>query len=438
MNRRNYLKNFALFSGGIAIFQSSIAKRLAALENKKSILLCTGIQYCNIGDVGHVAGILNLLKIHLPEASIILWPKINVREFNNLIQKYWPDVRIVHSELIDSAGNEDSKEQPDNKEIYEIIRQVDFVIGGHGETGKMRWLAENYKKPYGIYGVTVSRPPTDRYKEFIDNASFFFTRETSSLENLRKANVQCKIINFAPDATFASTVEDDQKASAFMDKHGLRYKKFICVIPRLRVTPYYKIPPSLRSNPQPWSEEKIKEVDELNDQHKEKDHAKAREAMITWVRRTGHPVLVCPEMFHNMEYFDELLVDPLPEDVKKMVIKREHFWTTDEAATIYKNAVAVMSFECHSPILASVKGTPAFYLRQPEDTIKGKMWYDIGLTDWVFEIEETEGKDISNRLMEVYDDYPKALIYLESAMDHVRKLQLESMTNIRKEVGISI
>ncbi|MEX0882780.1 MAG: hypothetical protein WDZ72_04835, partial [Cyclobacteriaceae bacterium] len=92
--------------------------------------------------------------------------------------------------------------------------------------------------------------------------------------------------------------------------------------------------------------------------------------------------------------------------------------------------------ECHSPILAAVKGTPAFYLRQPEDTIKGQMWYDIGLSDWVFEIEQTEGKDISNRLMEVYDDYPKARLYLESGMDYVRKVQWGSMTNVREEAGL--
>ncbi|MFW6104173.1 MAG: hypothetical protein ACOC59_03795 [Bacteroidota bacterium] len=52
------------------------------------------------------------------------------------------------------------------------------------------------------------------------------------------------------------------------------------------------------------------------------------------------------------------------------------------------NAFAVLSFECHSPIMSCFNGTPAFYLRQPEDTIKGQMRYDIGLEDWVFEIEK--------------------------------------------------
>ncbi|MEX2567469.1 MAG: polysaccharide pyruvyl transferase family protein [Cyclobacteriaceae bacterium] len=438
MNRRKYLRSMALISGGMALSQSSFGKALCLLEKKKTILLCTGRQFCNIGDVGHVTGILNLLNIYLPDSNIILWPRINVRQFDELILKYWPDVQIVNARLRNEAGEIDSNGKPDNKEIYKAAEQADFFLAGSGGgiMEGVQWLANNYKKPYGAYGVTIGSPPTGSHKEIADGASFIFTRDTDSLENLIKGNVKCKILEFAPDVTFASIVEDDQKASAFMNKHGLTYKQFICVVPRLRVTPYYRIPPSLRSNPQPWSEERIREVDELNNKHKEEDHAKAREAMITWVRRTGNPVLLCPEMIHNMEFFDELLVDPLPADVKKKVIKREYFWETDEAATVYKNAVAVLSFECHSPILAAVKGTPAFYLRQPEDTIKGQMWYDIGLSDWVFEIEQTEGKDISNRLMEVYDDYPKARLYLESGMDYVRKVQWGSMTNVREEAGL--
>jgi hypothetical protein len=438
MNRRNCIKKISLLSGGLAFSQSSFGKAFRSFEKRKTILLCSGIQYCNIGDIGHVTGILTLLNTYLPEAKVILWPTINIKEFDEIILKYWPDVRIIHSDLINKEGKEGSSVKPDSEEIYQVIEQTDFVIGGHGETAKVDWLAKNYGKPYGVFGVTESSPPSGFRKQFIDNASFYFTRETASLENLKKGNVKCKVFGFAPDATFGSLIQDDQNASRFMREKGLEYKKFICVVPRLRVTPYYRIAPNLRFNPSPWSDEKIREVDALNNKHKEKDHAKARSAMITWINQTGNQVLLCPEMIHNMEIFDELLFDPLPDNIKKKVLKREDFWKTDEAAAIYKNATAVISFECHSPILSYVQGTPAFYLRQPEDTIKGQMYYDIGLSDWVFEIEGTEGANITNRLMDVYNDYPKARNYLESAMDYVRKLQRESMSKIRNAVGLEI
>ena len=88
---------------------------------------------------------------------------------------------------------------------------------------------------------------------------------------------------------------------------------------------------------------------------------------------------------------------------------------------MYGKAHSVVSFECHSPIIAAANGTPLLYLRQPEDTIKGQMYYDLGLSDWVFEIEETSGKDISERLMGLYRDYPTAREKLAKAMEEVEK-----------------
>ena len=69
MNRRNYLKNLALFTGGVTVSQSIWGQAFLNLKKEKTILLCTGIQYANIGDGGHVTGILNLLNTYLPETK---------------------------------------------------------------------------------------------------------------------------------------------------------------------------------------------------------------------------------------------------------------------------------------------------------------------------------------------------------------------------------
>jgi len=118
---------------------------------------------------------------------------------------------------------------------------------------------------------------------------------------------------------------------------------------------------------------------------------------------------------------DELLIDPLPDDVRPFVIKRG-YWMPDEAASVYRNAHTVLSFECHSPIIALHNGTPAFYLRQPEDTIKGQMYYDLGYDDWVFEIMETEGKDITNELISVHSDYQMAQQKVTKSNQHIKSL----------------
>jgi len=189
-----------------------------------------------------------------------------------------------------------------------------------------------------------------------------------------------------------------------MDRHNLEKRKFICVIPRLRKTPYWLI------RPQNYTQEQIDQTTKLNNEWKEIDHEKARVAITYWVRETGLQVVVCPEMTYQVDIMDELLIDPLPEDVKSHVIKRG-YWLPDEAASLYSNAHTVISYECHSPIIALQNGTPAFYLRQPEDTIKGQMYYDLGFDKWIFEINDTTGEQIKNRLMEVAENYTEAERY---------------------------
>ncbi len=252
----------------------------------------------------------------------------------------------------------------------------------------------------------------------MQKASFIFTRETASLEVLRKNGIETGNQMFVPDATFFMHLTDKIKADIFLKEGGLEHGKYICVIPRLRRTPYYLV------RPDSYTEEQVRSIDTLNNSRKEEDHSKLREAIIAWVRETGNRVLVCPEMTYQIGIMDELLINPLPDDVRSFVTKRG-YWLPDEAASVYSHAFAVLSFECHSPIISLVNGTPAFYLRQPEDTIKGQMYYDLGLSDWVFEIEQVRGSDIAERLKQVISDY-------DSAKERVRKLG-DSVKDIYKK-----
>jgi hypothetical protein len=153
--------------------------------------------------------------------------------------------------------------------------------------------------------------------------------------------------------------------------------------------------------------------------------------MITWVRETGNSVLICPEMTYEVGIMDELLINPLPDDVKPFIVKRG-YWLPDEAASIYAKAHTVLSFECHSPIIAAANGTPCFYLRQPEDTIKGQMYYDLGFNDWVFEMDQTTGKQIADRLREVWKDYGKAKLKLKVSMDQVANIYKNTAGNVKQ------
>lgn len=99
-----------------------------------------------------------------------------------------------------------------------------------------------------------------------------------------------------------------------------------------------------------------------------------------------------------------------------------------------ERARALVSLEMHSSIMAFQVNTPAFYVQHPTDTSKGQMWRDVGLSDWIFEIDSTTDQQITDRLMAVHGDYPAALKKLATARTFVRKRQQEMAAEVAKAV----
>lgn len=420
MKRSEFLKQTSLYAAGLFLAPSITN---ATKKSNPTILLVSGWQDVNIGDIGHTPGLLHVLETYIPNATIILWKRSNGEEVKKLLNKNFPKVKIIY-------GSVNKDKEVDNPEIMEAFKKADVMIHGSGPLlvgadNLASWMKYT-TKPFGVFGTTLEKP-SQYHQEILQKASFIYTRETKSIEDLRKVNISRKHVQFAPDATFFMNIRNDEKGNAFLKANGLEDKKFICAIPRLRYTPYHKF----NANNNGWNAERIKLVEETNEKYKEIDHAKLREAMIAWVRETGNKVLVCPEMTYQVEIMDELLINPLPEDVKPFIVKRG-YWLPDEAASIYAKAHTVLSFECHSPIIAAVNNTPFFYLRQPEDTIKGQMYYDLGFNDRVFEIDNTTGKQIADSLLDVWKNYGNSKNKLKISMDNVASIYKSATSNVKE------
>ena len=268
----------------------------------------------------------------------------------------------------------------------------------------------------------------DSLKDLINHASFFFCRDSESLRFLRSLNLKCPVQELGLDATFAINLHNEQKAERYLESNGLKNGEFICVIPRLRYTPYWQM-----RNVTPTEEEKRKYAISL--QHKETDAAKLREVIIRWVKETGLKVLACPEVTQQVALSKEVLVDPLPPEIRKNVVWRDTFWAPDEAGSVYAKSRLLVSYEMHSPIIAFTENVPAIYLKQPTDTRKGQMWRDIGLRDWIFEIDETPAAQIANMVMKIHNEYPAALNQIKESKTLARKIQKETMQEIVKTLN---
>ena len=167
-----------------------------------------------------------------------------------MLALHYPDVKVIHGNVRDSI--------PQTEAVREAFQEADFFIHGSGPSV----VAANYldawsastRKPFGLFGVTIQDITPD-LKSTLLKASFIFTRETASIAVLKQHGIQGEFVRFAPDATFALEIHDNKRAEKFLADHKLEARKFICAIPRLRLTPYYL----LRANKAGWSDQRIRE-----------------------------------------------------------------------------------------------------------------------------------------------------------------------------------
>ena len=425
------------------------------------ILLRGSWQSVNIGDVGHTPGALGLLEQHFPEAEVTLWSSAPSPTHDPLghgaremLTRAFPRLKFVHG----SIGKD---QQPTTSELARAWQETDLYLNGSGSgfPGAAQAIAFHKVtgKPVGVFGVSADpisgfgpgRDPqggtlanlraralqlpsthlSADLRYILDRAAFFFCRDTISRDYLQAQGVKTPVLEFGPDAQLGMRLRDDHRGDAWLRDHQLEAGKFICVIPRLRYTPYYKI-----RNTQPTADDRAK--DAINDQTTERDHAKLRDMMIVYVRETGNKVLVCAEMTYQVPLGKAVLVDPLPDETRRNVIWRDTYWLPDEAASIYARAQCVVSVECHSPLIALHQGTPTFHVRQPTDTCKGEAYRDIGAGDWLFEIDETSGDQLGSRLSAIHRDPPAARQKVRSIMDRVEQQQ-QRMVNVLREAVAS-
>ena len=228
------------------------------------------------------------------------------------------------------------------------------------------------------------------------------------------------------DAIF--TPPHDAAAIAFLSEHGLEEGRFLCFLPNLRNAPYWKVKPNYA-----FDEAKHRRNEEM----KEHDHAPLRAAIVAIARETPMKILVCPEDATQMETGKELLVDPLPDDVKAKVVWREKFWLTDEAISTYVRSAGLVSSEMHSPIMAIGHGIPAIVCRFAEQTTKGFMWRDIGLADWLFDLDQPdELRRVAPTALALAKDPVAAKAKAAKAREFVQQRQRETMAILSKAAAV--
>src|SRR5262249_18516979 len=92
--------------------------------------------------------------------------------------------------------------------------------------------------------------------------------------------------------------------------------------------------------------------------------------------------------------------------------------------------------EMHSPIMAVGNGIPAVVCRFAEQTSKGLMWRDIGLGEWLFDMDaEHDGRNITSAVLSIANDPAGARAKVRKAQQLVSRRQRETMAVLKKTLA---
>ena len=135
-----------------------------------------------------------------------------------------------------------------------------------------------------------------------------------------------------------------------------------------------------------------------------------------------------------MQVGKELLLDKLPRDVRERVAWRPDYWLTGEAISTYVRSAGLFGNELHSPIMCIGHGIPAIVCRWAEQTTKGYMWEDIGLGEWLFDLDDESGvAEVVPTVLALARDPESARTKANRARQFVQKRQRETMARLAME-----
>ncbi len=404
------------------------ASAFAAPAKPKTILLHSAWDTVNIGDIGHTPGTLRVIEQHLPDVRIVLWAAKVDERVTAMLRTRFPKVEILQGSL---AG----KTERDEK-LREAITRADMFIrnSGMGQDTTFMEFCRKAGKPYGLYGQSyfpnmVEGKGADERKALLNGAAFIYCRETKTLDILRQAGVKPPVLEFGPDGCFGIDVRDDVRGLATMKQLGLEERKFITIQLRTNTA---KLPgvddtrtPKL--NPLHPTPEQIADD--------ERRAAVYRDLVTRWVKRTGHKVLIAPEVKKEMAHNKRLIHDPLPPEIQKHVVNLETFWNADEAASVFARAHTIVCHEPHSPIIALANGTPIIHTYSEFHSPKCWMFKDIGLADWLLEYDSTPAAKMAETLFAIHDNYAGAQAKVKKAMAFVHQRQADGMGVVKRALA---
>lgn len=269
--------------------------------------------------------------------------------------------------------------------------------------------------PYGVNAQSFDAldwPASLIFRPLFQDARFVYARDPDSLEYLRQNSLLCPRSGWRPDTTFFFSGSDDAWSDQFMKTHGLEKGRFITV--------------TIRS-----ADQQGPLAGAIGAERGEANIGRMRRFIEEWVSRTGLPVVLAPEVSTEIEKMHRDIYLKLSAATQGKCIEMEKFWTTEQAYSLYRNAEMVVSMEMHSVIMALSLGTPVLMPQFSENGRKVWMLDELGLRDWIFDIDEGEsGAALIEAALRIHADPATAQRRVRSQLPRMKELGISVIREV--------
>lgn len=269
--------------------------------------------------------------------------------------------------------------------------------------------------PYGINAQSFDAldwPADMIFRPLFRDARFVYCRDPDSLAYLRQRDLLCARSGWRPDTTFFFGGFDDAWADEFLRAKKLENGRFITV--------------TIRS-----ANQKGPLAGTMDERREEAIMGRIRKFIEEWVRATGLPVVLAPEVATEVEAAHERIFERLSGAARERCVEMETFWTTEQAYSLYRRARAVVSMEMHSVIMALSLGTPVLMPQFSENGRKVWMLEELGLGDWIFDIDEPASPAaLLEAALRVHADPDGARERVRSQLPRIRELGISVIREV--------
>jgi len=455
----------------------------------KHLLVAYSWSINNIGDIGITPGLLSLIKKAEPNLDIVViasqpvgdraveflkkyLPKYNERcrvianpfvdikrlpesgasQTPDKLRQRWGEAKLeafqkgcatcqdaqqISEDLLTLFPTDIYRKIGQNPEYREAFENAGFLLYNSGTTlnygrlgVKNLWgytlvwalpllIARNINLPYGINSQSVDAvewPLELVYKKLFKDARFFYCRDSDSLNYLEQKDLLNANSGFRPDSTFFFRGLDEPWAEVFLKQHSLKEKEYICLIIR------YAGDKSTYHDPIGGT---------ISPERKKNQMQKLRAFIEKWVAKTGVKVLICPETRGSIPHALEQVYSPLPDKIKKDCICMEEFWTSEQAYSVFKRARIVISMEMHSIIMSLNVGTPVIHNPFAEAGRKKWMLRDLGLANWLLDIDETGAEELLDTALKIHDNFSAAEKRIQKVLPLLETRALATIAEVK-------